>query len=123
MVAATRTAAATARPTRLKLLICIAEHLVHGGDHLGIDLVGALRLDHVDQFLDDVDVGAFQAALTDRAAALQAGDADVILLGRAALRDPYWPLNAARALGVQDWVTKVPGPYVRGHSSRVVRAG
>ncbi len=28
------------------------------------------------------------------------GDADAVLLGRELLRDPYWPLRAARALGV-----------------------
>ncbi len=31
---------------------------------------------------------------------LAAGDADVVLLGRAALRDPMWPLRAAAELGV-----------------------
>jgi 2,4-dienoyl-CoA reductase-like NADH-dependent reductase (Old Yellow Enzyme family) len=30
---------------------------------------------------------------------LAAGDADVVLLARAFLRDPYWPLHAARELG------------------------
>ena len=36
---------------------------------------------------------------------LQAGDADVILLGRESLRDPSWPLRAAAELGVdsEDW--------------------
>jgi 2,4-dienoyl-CoA reductase-like NADH-dependent reductase (Old Yellow Enzyme family) len=29
-----------------------------------------------------------------------AGDADCVLLARAMLRDPYWPLHAAKALGV-----------------------
>ncbi|HVB38414.1 MAG TPA: hypothetical protein VND92_07745, partial [Vicinamibacterales bacterium] len=28
------------------------------------------------------------------------GQADVVLLAREMLRDPYWPLHAARALGV-----------------------
>ena len=28
------------------------------------------------------------------------GQADVVLLARQLLRDPYWPLHAARALGV-----------------------
>jgi 2,4-dienoyl-CoA reductase-like NADH-dependent reductase (Old Yellow Enzyme family) len=28
------------------------------------------------------------------------GDADAVLLGRELLRDPYWPLHAAKALGV-----------------------
>jgi 2,4-dienoyl-CoA reductase-like NADH-dependent reductase (Old Yellow Enzyme family) len=36
---------------------------------------------------------------------LQAGDADVVLLGRESLRDPSWPLRAAAELGVDsdDW--------------------
>ncbi len=29
------------------------------------------------------------------------GDADAVLLARAMLRDPYWPLHAAKALGVE----------------------
>lgn len=38
------------------------------------------------------------------------GDADVVLLARAMLRDPYWPLHAARALGVDvSW----PVQYLR----------
>lgn len=32
---------------------------------------------------------------------LASGLADLILLGRASLRDPYWPLNAARTLGAR----------------------
>jgi len=28
------------------------------------------------------------------------GEADAIILGRALLRDPYWPLRAAKELGV-----------------------
>lgn len=38
------------------------------------------------------------------------GQADVVLLARAMLRDPYWPLHAARALGVDvAW----PNQYAR----------
>src|SRR5258708_28173424 len=72
-----------ARPRRgrsasaLKLLVGIAQHLVGGGDHLGIDLVSALRLDHVDQFLDDVDVRRFEHALADRPAALGSRGSDL----------------------------------------------
>jgi 2,4-dienoyl-CoA reductase-like NADH-dependent reductase (Old Yellow Enzyme family) len=41
---------------------------------------------------------------------LAAGRADVILLARAELRDPYWPLHAARTLGADvPW----PPPYLR----------
>jgi 2,4-dienoyl-CoA reductase-like NADH-dependent reductase (Old Yellow Enzyme family) len=43
-------------------------------------------------------------------AILQAGQADLVLLGRELLRDPRWPLRAARELGVQvPW----PDPYAR----------
>ncbi len=42
---------------------------------------------------------------------LQSGGADVILIGRASLRDPYWPLRAAAELGVEvAW----PNQYERG---------
>lgn len=38
------------------------------------------------------------------------GRADLLLLGRQLLRDPYWPLQAARHLGIDiPW----PGPYLR----------
>jgi len=44
-------------------------------------------------------------------AILRGGHADVVLLGRAMLRDPYWPLHAALALGVEGpW----PVQYLRG---------
>jgi 2,4-dienoyl-CoA reductase-like NADH-dependent reductase (Old Yellow Enzyme family) len=32
-------------------------------------------------------------------AIIHEGEADLVLLGRELLRDPYWPLRAARALG------------------------
>lgn len=42
---------------------------------------------------------------------LQRGEVDVILIGRASLRDPYWPLRAAHELGHEvEW----PKPYLRG---------
>ena len=38
------------------------------------------------------------------------GQADAVLLGRELLRDPYWPLHAARSLGAEvDW----PAQYLR----------
>ncbi|MCU0970597.1 MAG: oxidoreductase, partial [Gammaproteobacteria bacterium] len=38
------------------------------------------------------------------------GKADLVLLGREMLRDPYWPLHAARALGADAaW----PSQYLR----------
>ncbi|WP_269457557.1 NADH:flavin oxidoreductase/NADH oxidase [Auraticoccus monumenti] len=46
---------------------------------------------------------------------LTSGDADVVLLARAALREPAWPLRAAAELGV-DWrEAGYPAPYARGH--------
>jgi 2,4-dienoyl-CoA reductase-like NADH-dependent reductase (Old Yellow Enzyme family) len=42
------------------------------------------------------------------------GAADVVLLGRAALREPYWPLRAAHDLGVPDDRAPWPDPYRRG---------
>ena len=42
---------------------------------------------------------------------LQAGSADLVLLGRVLLRDPYFPLRAAKALGVE---VGVPPQYLRG---------
>lgn len=41
---------------------------------------------------------------------LQAGSADLVLLGRVLLRDPYFPLRAAQALGVK---AEVPPQYDR----------
>jgi 2,4-dienoyl-CoA reductase-like NADH-dependent reductase (Old Yellow Enzyme family) len=42
---------------------------------------------------------------------LQGGGVDIIMLGRAVLRDPYWPLRAAAELGVEvEW----PIQYARG---------
>jgi len=42
---------------------------------------------------------------------LQAGSADLVLLGRVLLRDPYFPLKAAKALGLKP---PVPPQYERG---------
>jgi len=45
-------------------------------------------------------------------AIIQSGQADLILLGRESLRDPYWPLHAARALG-HDPNALAPAQYAR----------
>jgi len=45
------------------------------------------------------------------------GHADLILLARESLRDPYWPLAAAQALGALDEV-EVPWQYERGFTRR-----
>src|SRR5258708_18110744 len=44
--------------------------------HLGIHLVGALRLDQLGDLLDGIDVRGFQIGLADLAEAQIAGDAD-----------------------------------------------
>jgi 2,4-dienoyl-CoA reductase-like NADH-dependent reductase (Old Yellow Enzyme family) len=51
---------------------------------------------------------------------LQAGDADVVLLGRESLRDPSWPLRAAAELGVESdaW----PMQYRRARPHMAARA-
>jgi 2,4-dienoyl-CoA reductase-like NADH-dependent reductase (Old Yellow Enzyme family) len=47
--------------------------------------------------------------------ALRTGQADLVFLARALLRDPYWPLKAAAKLGVSiDW----PPQYERGRERR-----
>ncbi len=52
------------------------------------------------------------------------GDADLVLLARAMLRDPYWPVHAAAALGEEaSW----PKQYLRaappGSPARTATAG
>lgn len=44
---------------------------------------------------------------------LSAGKADMILIARASLRDPYWPMRAAVELGRTD-ALKIPPQYERG---------
>jgi 2,4-dienoyl-CoA reductase-like NADH-dependent reductase (Old Yellow Enzyme family) len=54
---------------------------------------------------------------------LTSGDADVVLLARAALREPAWPQRAAAELGV-DWrEAAYPDPYARGHWPSEALAG
>jgi len=43
------------------------------------------------------------------------GEADVVLLARAALREPSWPLRAAHELGVAFEDAPWPDQYLRGH--------
>jgi 2,4-dienoyl-CoA reductase-like NADH-dependent reductase (Old Yellow Enzyme family) len=47
---------------------------------------------------------------------LREGKADMVLLARALLRDPYWPVHAALELGAE---ADIPPQYLRGyHQSR-----
>jgi len=43
---------------------------------------------------------------------VESGKADIVLLAREMLRDPYWPQHAAKALG-HDLKSIVPSPYLR----------
>ena len=45
--------------------------------------------------------------------AVREGDADIVLLGREMLRDPYWPYHAAVALGLPDAASILPVQYAR----------
>jgi len=48
-------------------------------------------------------------------AIVAAGQADIVLLAREMLRDPYWPLHAARALGAE---VRWPDQYLRARPTR-----
>ena len=50
---------------------------------------------------------------------LAKNQADLVLMAREFLRDPYWPLRAARELGAQDFLACAISP---GRSSRISRA-
>ena len=45
---------------------------------------------------------------------LRAGEADAIEIGRAALRDPAWPMRAAHKLGLDPAELPYPDQYIRG---------
>jgi 2,4-dienoyl-CoA reductase-like NADH-dependent reductase (Old Yellow Enzyme family) len=44
-------------------------------------------------------------------AILRAGKADIIAIAREMLCDPYWPVHAAKALGLKDWLDVLPPNY------------
>jgi 2,4-dienoyl-CoA reductase-like NADH-dependent reductase (Old Yellow Enzyme family) len=44
-------------------------------------------------------------------AILQAGKADIIALAREMMINPYWPVHAAKALGLKDWLDVLPPNY------------
>src|SRR5690606_12068217 len=53
------------------------QHLVGGGNHLGVHFVGTLSGDHVHQLLNDADVGVFQSVLQHGAQAVESRRADL----------------------------------------------
>jgi 2,4-dienoyl-CoA reductase-like NADH-dependent reductase (Old Yellow Enzyme family) len=54
---------------------------------------------------------------TQAQAIVAGGEADLVLLARESLRDPYWPLAAAQELGVAA-AADVPWQYARGFAAR-----
>ena len=44
-------------------------------------------------------------------AILREGKADIIAIAREMLCDPYWPVHAAKALGLPDWLNVLPENY------------
>ncbi len=48
------------------------------------------------------------------------GQADMVLLAREMLRDPYWPQNAAAALSKKE-LAYVPDPYHRAHGRKMAK--
>ena len=56
-------------------------------------------------------------------AIVRGGDADAVLLAREMLRDPYWPLHAAEALGVSlSWPAQYLRAAPRGAAARQPRS-
>ncbi len=52
------------------------------------------------------------------------GQADLVLLARELLRDPYWPLHAAAELGTEvDWPTQYLRAAPKGSKPRHPRQG
>ena len=45
-------------------------------------------------------------------AILRDGKADIIGVARTMMRNPYWPVDAAQALGLDDWMELLPPTYV-----------
>ncbi len=64
----------------------------------------------------DAEIATATVGLITEAAAANAivadGEADIVLLGRELLRDPYWPVQAAQILGEQ---APVPSQYLRAY--------
>src|SRR5215207_7267803 len=44
-------------------------------------------------------------------AILREGKADIVAIAREMLVDPYWPVRAAKALGLTDWLNVLPENY------------
>src|SRR3546814_11713201 len=76
--------------------------------------VPGYQVPFADQIRREADIATAAVGLITQAAQaeeiLRNGSADMVLLARELLRDPYWPLRAAAELGAQaDW----PVQYLR----------
>src|SRR5690554_7231152 len=60
-----------------QVLTDVLQHLVGGGNDLGVHFVGALGGDHVHQLLDHADVGVLKGVLQDSTQAVLTGVADL----------------------------------------------
>lgn len=106
------------RDAGVDLVDCSSGGVVPGvdipvGPGYQVDLAARIRADA------DVPTAAVGMITTPEQAedVLVDGFADLILVARESLRDPYWPLAAAQALGVGDEV-EVPWQYARGFTRR-----
>ena len=57
---------------------------------------------------------AYRLSPKQAAKILARGEADAVEIGRAALRDPYWPLRAANKLGIPSTEIPYAPQYVAG---------
>jgi 2,4-dienoyl-CoA reductase-like NADH-dependent reductase (Old Yellow Enzyme family) len=82
--------------------------------HATIPLGPGYQVPFAERVRRDADIATGAVGLitepTQAEAIIQSGQADVVLLARQMLRDPYWPLHAAKAL---DDAAAVPVQYLR----------
>ncbi len=103
--------ARTLRPLGVDLFDCSSGGIVSG---VRIQLSPGYQADFARRIREDTGMRTAAVGLiTEPAHAdslVREGAADVVLLAREMLRDPYWPLHAAKRLGVKiDW----PAQYLR----------
>lgn len=83
--------------------------------HAPIDVYPGYQVHYAERIRREADIMTGTVGLItspEHAAEIIANDrADLVMLGRELLRDPYWPRTAAKQLGVK---LQAPEPYVRG---------
>src|SRR5690606_16624204 len=58
---------------RSQLLVHKLQHFIARRNHLAVHFISALRFDHIDQFLNNIDIGPFQRARSQTAASVLTG--------------------------------------------------